>query len=250
MRFARHCLGTVLICCIAGAAATVSIADSGLSGLRDELDAAVNRGDETALQNLATRLESQDGSLADYYRAYAHYRLGELTADREKLAKGHLNDCIDILKDVVSADPGFAEAQALQATCYGVSAPFYMLRAATRGIAANNALARALEADAGNPRVILADGISLYFRPSAFGGDKARAQTRLQEAIGRYAEFRPATADSPVWGEAEAWLYLARIQRDAGETSQARDSLDRALKLAPGYAEALKESASLAPPSG
>ena len=77
------------------------------------------------------------------------------------MAKDHLNECIDISQAIVKRTPGFAEAHALQATCLGVSAPFYMLRAATRGMAANGAMDEALRQDASNPRVILAEAISL-----------------------------------------------------------------------------------------
>ncbi len=210
-------------------------AESDLAELRDQLDAHVILGDEVAINQIIARLEGHKSALGDYYRAYAHYRLGELSFDRKKLAKGHLNDCIKILKKRLKTDTDFAEALALKATCYGVSAPFYMLRAATRGMAANGAMEKAMAIDAMNPRVILAEAISLYFRPSAFGGDKEEAAKRLDDAIEQFADYAPATEEHPVWGEAEAWLYKSRVMKDLDNLAEANKAMDQALSLAPGY---------------
>ena len=226
-------------------AAPVALADAHLTELRDQLDEAFIRGAGERMAELAEAFSEQDGPLADYYTAYAHYRLGELYYEDKKLGKKHLNACIDTLKPVVKKNPALGEAQALLATCYGVSAPFYMLRAATRGVAANGAMEKALAADPDSPRVIMADGISLYFRPSTFGGDKVRAKQRLEEALERYREYEPARADGPVWGEAEALLYLARIARDEGDYDGALAGYGKTLAFSPYFKAAQTELADL-----
>ena len=118
-----------------------------------------------------------------------------------------------------------------------------MLRAATRGMAANGEMEKALDADPDSPRVILAEGISLYFRPSAFGGDKQRAKQRIAEALENFTRYQPAREDGPVWGEAEAWLYLARIARDEGNDAVALESFGRSLSTAPYFKAAQTEFA-------
>ena len=228
---------------LAGVVASAALADGHLVELRDALDDAFIRGDGERMAALAGSFEEEEGALAAYYAAYAHYRLGELYFDDKKRGKKHLNECIDLLKPVVKSDDAFAEAHALIATCYGVSAPFYMLRAATRGVAANGAMEKALAADPDNPRVMLADGISLYFRPSAFGGDKERAKQRLAEALESFSVYQPAREDGPVWGEAEAWLYLARIARDEGNDEAALEGFGRSLSVAPYFNAAQTEFA-------
>jgi tetratricopeptide (TPR) repeat protein len=225
--------------------ATSAYADLQLREWRDQLDQAVFGGDGEQLESLAESFAAKPGNLAVYYQAYTNYRLGELRFEDKKLGKKYLNRCIDLLKPLVKKDPQFGEAHSLLATCYGVSAPFYMLRAATRGIAANSAQERAMQAAPDNPRVILADGISLYFRPSAFGGDKAKAAQRLREALQRFADFQPPGDDSPQWGEAEAWLYLGRIASDQGDPEAARAAYTQALQLAPAFGLAREELAGL-----
>ncbi len=225
--------------------ATSAYADLQLREWRDQLDQAVFSGDVEQLESLAESFAASSGNLAVYYQAYTNYRLGELRFEDKKLGKKYLNRCIDLLKPLVKEYPQFGEAHSLLATCYGVSAPFYMFRAATRGIAANGAQERAMQAAPDNPRVILADGISLYFRPSAFGGDKAKAMQRLREALQRFADFQPPSDDSPLWGEAEAWLYLGRIASDQGDPEAARAAYNEALQLAPAFRVAREELASL-----
>ena len=212
-----------------------ALADGHLLELRDQLDDAVIRGNGDRIAALADAFADEDGALADYYAAYAHYRLGELYFENNKRGKKYLNECIDILKPVVKSDAAFGEAHALLETCYGVSAPFYMLRAATRGVAANGEMEKALKADPDNPRVMLAEGISLYFRPGAFGGDKERAKQRIAEALERFSDYQPVRADGPVWGEAEAWLYLARIARDEGNDDVVLEAFGRSLSAAPSF---------------
>jgi cytochrome c-type biogenesis protein CcmH/NrfG len=213
--------------------------------VRDRLDTAVIKSDAAGIEELVSQLADEEGALADYYRAYGHYRLGEITVEEKKTAKQHLNECIDILKARVERNPEFAEAQALLATCYGVSAPFYMLRAATRGMAANSALEKALSEAPDNPRVVLAEAISLYFRPGAFGGDKELARKRLKDALALFSSFSPSGDDRPDWGEEEAWLYLARGYRESGDLDAAKQALTEALRVAPEYRAALDEWQSL-----
>jgi len=219
------------------------LADGHLEELRDQLDDAFIRGDGERMAELADAFDAEEGALASYYAAYAHYRLGELYYEDKKRGKKNLNECIDLLKPVVKSDAAFPEAHALLATCYGVSAPFYMFRAATRGMAANGELEKALAAEPGNPRVMLAEGISLYFRPGAFGGDKERAKQRIAEALSRFDEYQPARADAPGWGEAEGWLYLARIARDEGNEAAALEAFGRSLNAAPNFNAAQTEFA-------
>lgn len=240
----RRCAAAVLAMELA-LAAGVANADHHLAQLRDRLDTAVIRGDASGIEKLISQFAAEDGALADYYRAYGHYRLGEITVAEKKTAKRHLNDCIDILKERVEISPEFAEAHALLATCYGVSAPFYMLRAATRGIAANGALEKALSEAPDNPRVVLAEAISLYFRPGAFGGDKELARKRLKDALALFSDFVPSGDEQPDWGEEEAWLYLARGYREAGDIEAARESLTEALRVESEYRAALDEWQSL-----
>jgi tetratricopeptide (TPR) repeat protein len=213
--------------------------------VRDGIDMAVMLEDDDALAVYARQLSSLDGDWADYYRAYVDYRRSQIPGTAKKDAKRLLNECIEILNELIERRPDMAEAYSLNASCNGISAQFYMLRAAARGSAANKSLQQALKLGAENPRVILQDAQSLIFRPALFGGDKEKAMERLKLALERFADWESPDPEAPVWGEAEAWLTIARLHRDQGRPDEARDAFAQALALAPSFRAAKDELAAM-----
>ena len=219
----------------------VAAAES-LVEIRDRIDRAVVTRDLAALEETAKQLEKSDADLADYYLAYTQFRLGTLIgASDKKQAKKHLNRCIDILKPLLKAGPDDAELVGLQSTCYGSSTAYYMLRAAGRGMNANKFMKQALEIDPENPRVLMLDGISLYARPKALGGNKDKALERFTAAAENFRDWQAPAEDAPVWGQAENWMYLGRTYRALEQLDKAREHYAKALELEPDFALAREE---------
>jgi tetratricopeptide (TPR) repeat protein len=231
------------LCCLLLAAAQAPAVPqtTQVMAVRDGIDAAVLAADGEALTGFGEQLAGLQGDWADYYRAYIDYRRSQLPDIDKKAAKQALNDCIDRLKDLLERRPELAEAHALQASCYGNSAAYYRLRAMARGSAANKALEQARELGADNPRVLLQDAQSLMYRPALFGGDKDKAMELLQLAAEGFPDWQSPDAEAPVRGEAETWLSIARLHREAGQEDQAREALEKALAVAPSYQAAKLE---------
>jgi tetratricopeptide (TPR) repeat protein len=218
----------------AGARAELTPAE--FDQVQQRIQVAFHARDLAGIRHIHDELaDAEDSALLGYYRAYSSYRIGELSGADKKAAKTALNECINELKAVVSGDPQMAEAFALQATCYGTSTQYYMLRAATRGVASGKALERALELGPENPRVIFQDALGYYSRPGAFGGDKDKALERFREAAARFRAAPAASIGWPAWGEAESYLYIGRLEAAAGRAEQARAAFETGLDLAPGY---------------
>ena len=78
----------------------------------------------------------------------------------------------------------------------------------------------------------------MYERPKATAADKERALQRFKQAAAAFEAERRETEHLPGWGAAEAYVYLAKCQLDRGATLEARDALERALLIAPEFAEA------------
>lgn len=209
--------------------------------IRDGIDEAVLIGDGDALAGYGAQLDDVQGDWVDYYRAYVDYRSSQLAGTSKKQAKAFLNSCIDTLTELVKRRPDLAEAHALHASCYGNSTRFYILRAAARGSSSSKALKQALKLGSGNPRVLLQDAQSLMFRPAIFGGDKEKAMGRLKLAVELFPNWQSPDPEAPVWGEAEAWLSIARLHREAGDSNQAREAFNKALSMAPSYKLAREE---------
>lgn len=209
--------------------------------IRDGIDEAVLIGDGDALAGYGEQLDAAQGDWVDYYRAYVDYRSSQLAGTPRKQAKAFLNSCIATLTELVKRRPDLAEAHALHASCYGTSAKFYMLRAAARGSSSSKALKQALKLGSGNPRVLLQDARSLIFRPAILGRDKEKAMERLKLAVELFPNWQSPDPEAPVWGEAEAWLSIARLHREAGDPDQAREAFNKALSVAPSYRVAREE---------
>lgn len=62
-------------------------------------------------------------------------------------------------------------------------------------------LDRAKTQDASNPRPYYLQGQGLRYTPEQFGGGCATAKPLLEEAIKKYAEFKPASSLHPHWGK-------------------------------------------------
>jgi Tfp pilus assembly protein PilF len=60
----------------------------------------------------------------------------------------------------------------------------------------------------------------------------------FQHAAAAFEAERRDSEHVPGWGAAEAYVYLAKCQLDRGATLDARDALERALLIAPEFAEA------------
>ncbi len=106
------------------------------------------------------------------------------------------------------------------------------------GPKSNNAIERAREAAPNNPRVLLAQGISLYNTPSMWGGDTddtEEATARLQEATNRFANTAPTDPLQPNWGHADAYAWLGIAHANDNRPREARAAFENALDVRPGY---------------
>jgi hypothetical protein len=106
------------------------------------------------------------------------------------------------------------------------------------GHRARKDLERARQLATRNPRVLLVDAMSDYALAPSQGGNKERALSKLRQTVAAFETERADTERLPGWGAAEAWLLLARDLLDHGDSVGARDALERALLIAPEYAQA------------
>lgn len=240
--FARRARDLVMVLAMASLAAP---AMAGLPGELGEIEQGLinahHRADAAALeagrqQALALAGPGDAGFLAGYLAAWATNRLAQVHASDRSRARDLLNGCIDELNELVEGRSGelAAEGHALLATCYGNSAAYYRPpRVIMRGNRAQRSLDQALSLAPDNPRVILQDALSDYSKPALFGGDKDLAARKLERATELFAARQDA--EGLTWGEADAWLYLAKIRAEAGDSGGARAAGERALALAPDY---------------
>jgi len=189
-----------------------------------------------------------DSPALQYQLAYAHFRRAGLQAEKEpSAASGELSKCADALDRATKTAPDFAEAYALQSMCLGRLAALRSFSAMINGPLSNSRLTRARELAPQNPRVVLADALGDYWKPRAFGGNKAVAVTKLRAAIELFERDDEAPG-RPRWGLADAWMTLGLHFRNEDDTLAARSALERALLVAPEYAAARRLLAKITHP--
>ena len=195
--------------------------------------------DLRVLSTLAARLDSKEGAqpLQGYYAALAYYRLALTDAEHDHAAAtGAAEHCNSSLDASLQARANWAEALALQGACLGLVAELKPLRAPLAGTRSRTELARALELEPHNPRVLLLDGWLALERPAKGAvAAKAHACAEFAAAIGAFEAARPGEEHVPEWGLAEGYTYRARCDLERGDAAAARDALERALLIAPDY---------------
>lgn len=87
-----------------------------------------------------------------------------------------------------------------------------MNRFMTYGPKAAEALQAAKKLNPENPRIYLLEAQDKFFTPEEYGGSKTEAKKLFEEALQRYAVFKPATPLDPVWGMPTAQYFLTQIK--------------------------------------
>lgn len=204
-------------------------------------------GLRTLARNVRTLGESAD-PLELYQYAHAHFRWLQVAVlqKQKRDAETAGEACVDALERATAANPRFAEAFALQASCYAYLASASALKAITAGPRAGGRIDAALAIDPKNPRVLLAQATLYYFRPSTFGGDKAKAGPLFERAAAAFDEVTATPDGEPAWGAAEAWLLAGRVREERGDRLGARSAYEKALIVAPEFAAARQRLGALA----
>lgn len=217
---------------------------------RDRIEQGYNARDNQLIESTISDLRkagtsSDQEDLATYYTAFARLRQSAIPGTDKRRARDYLEQCIDELEPLLERRRDYAQARALYASCLGASASYYVLKAATRGIASGREMTAALKLAPDNPWVVFQDAVSDFLTPAMFGGSRARALDKLRRATQLFVASRPAGSTEPVFGESETWLYTGRVYLAEGKKDKAREALEKARTLAPESADVRDELAKL-----
>jgi len=174
-----------------------------------------------------------------YYAGLANYRLTQLALAKDKSrAKETAEACVNSLDQALKIQRDFAEALALQSACLDVLSSLEAWRTPFASSRSGAQIQKARHLAPRNPRVLLLDAVELYEQPKTTAAEQDRALSGFKKAAAAFEAERQETVHAPGWGAAEAYTYLGRCYLDRGATLDARDALERALLIAPEFAEA------------
>lgn len=231
---------TALICCAASVRVFAAGADE-LNDLAARLQFNYYAADTRALQqnlrditNLS--LSADLTRTRDYQLGYGQWKLAETIQPKDKPASRRAADaCIEATDKALDAVPKranivrpdvlHAELHAIQSGCY-----------ATRGDVsrATKLLEDARALQSGNPRILLVTAALAIGRAKS-AADRAAAEGSIAAAVAAFDAQPPLPPGSADWGHAEALARLGEIQLLQGNRVAARNSIERALVMAPDY---------------
>jgi hypothetical protein len=215
--------------------------------LERRIESGYFRQDPAALQALAATLPADGGAAAaqtqdeewrSYYAALLSYRLALLTRHEEARAWPFTQQCVDRLNRALVIDPGSAEALALQSACLALQSSLDPWRSPLAAPLSRARIDKALALAPDNPRVLLLGALAARDRPPLFGGDAQQAFVLMQRAVSAFERQSSRPRGLPGWGAADAFTDLAQDYLARGEALAARNVLERALLVAPDFAQA------------
>ena len=208
------------------------------------LQYAFYTADAQSLQNVLRELEGYDVDerlepLKSHHLAYGYWKLaqtqtharrnGGSARDASGSAAKAVKTCIAHARAAREREPRLAEAYAIEAACDGM--PSGLLgNFASGSCARSRALRTALSLDPQGPRVLLVEALC--------SPRDANDIARWRKVVEAFERAPPGSPGKPDWGHAEALAQLGAGYLQQGNAVAARDALERALVLAPDYADA------------
>ncbi len=178
----------------------------------------------------------QDGhheGFALYYLALCEYRLATLFASAPDEQAQSINRTIEHLKGAIELEDNFSDAHALLASAYGQKLGLKPHLGMALGPEIKRVLEKSKRLEGDNPRVVLIDGMSDYYTPAVFGGDKQRAISKMEQALELFAKEEIRDPFRPSWGYDEACAQLGIMRQEAGDIEGAREAFVKALAVNP-----------------
>ncbi len=232
----------------AGAAATDAAA-GGAYWMRVEshIESGYFQQNVAALQDMAASLSAPDGASAapgedeqwrSYYSGLLAYRLALLARNDAARALPFAQRCVERLNRALAIDAASAEALALQSACLALQSRLDPWRSPLAGPRSLERIDKALRLAPDDPRVLLLGALAARDRPKLFGGDRQQAFALMQRAVTAFERQSGRPRGLPGWGAADAFTYMAQDYLTRGEVLAARNVLERALLVAPEFAQA------------
>lgn len=249
----------LLPCAALGLPQTVPAADLSWPDIESRIQYGYYTEDVRSLRALFEPLSGPDSGdrLKSYYAGLLAYRLALLAEAGSFSAAGKLPSaagrppnadknearqmserCVAALDRALAQQGDFADAQALQAACLGQVAELGAWRAPLAAQKSTSLLHKALVAAPKNPRVLLIEAVRDYRYSKAPASDAEHACSKLKNTAAAFEVERAQLDQVPGWGAAEAYTWLGRCYLDSGAALMARDALERALLIAPEFAQA------------
>ena len=206
------------------------------------LESARRKRDPVQLESLKDQLaqrlsQNPNDAMSQYDLARIESYLADVAEARKdkKAASTAIDKAIEAVQHSIQLNDKSADAHSLLADLYGrkISLGVGMIAGPRFGPKVNEENKRAVALDDKNPRVWASTGRQYLMTPKTFGGDIAKA----------IDSFKKSLALDP--NQDETWVWLAKGYEKQSDKTNARDAIQRALRLNPQNTLAQETSKSL-----
>lgn len=208
-----------------------------------ELKTGVNVFDDAIMKkakdkflNLLMKEQAKKGYL-HYYVALCDYRLTiyYMTENQMDQAEIHTKESQKHLEQAMELMPSWGEPAALYASMLGFEIAFDWSKAMALGMESNEYMAKALDMEPDNPRILYMKGSSELFTPEAYGGGADKALETFSQAVKLFEKEEVEDPLKPSWGKEEAITFLGMAYEQTGEKNKAEELYRRALDVNPEF---------------
>ena len=155
-----------------------------------------------------------------YYAAYCNVMAGTFSlpqdgsfGDNSAITDPYADKAEALLNKAIEIAKGNTEIYCVQKMIHGLRMMGNaMARFMTEGPQAEAALAKAKEANAGNPRIYILEAQDKFYTPEQFGGSKAEAKILFEKAQNLFETYKPESSIHPNWGLPTTKYFLSQLK--------------------------------------
>ena len=193
-----------------------------MATLVQAVDTSSNAAGITDLANSFERIANAEKTqwLPFYYAAYCNVMVGTISmpqdgsfGDNSAITDPYADKAETLLNKAIEIAKGNTEIYCIQKMIHGLRMMGNaMARFMTEGPLADAALAKAKEANAGNPRIYILEAQDKFYTPEQFGGSKADAKILFEKAQNLFETFKPESTIHPNWGLPTTKYFLSQLK--------------------------------------
>ena len=143
-----------------------------------------------------------------YYVAFSQTMIYNLSQDPTKY-EALAQKADQYITKADSLNPNNSEIYVLKSMVSGLYIRLNpMVNGMKYGPVAGMQLEKAKSLDAENPRVYMQEGITAFFTPAQWGGDKEKGKKLMETAAAKFETFKPASSIHPTWGRGMNAMFL------------------------------------------
>jgi tetratricopeptide (TPR) repeat protein len=154
--------------------------------------------------------------------------------ERKDEAKEYIESVLSDIEDMLSMDPGYAEAYALWGAIYGFRIQLNPVSAIYLGPRSMDKIEKSIELDPESAAGWLEMANSEFYRPSMFGGDKEKAIETYGKAIRLFETEKDVMENN--WHYLNTLIALANAYEETGQPNKAILQYEKILSIAPDFA--------------